>query len=427
MVFQERVNNLLNENGTGMNITDEQRQKLLAVNSATNTDVYEGIGTSISGVTVASALATAQTLTQQTNTDIFADKIQLATTGDSIIDIPCAASKASNIATSDIKEGTVYKLMAQMVIVQAAGTHANAAIRNDAIQPFAAKRQTDVTSIVKKCSMKDLFLSGTVFPEDINTPDDLNAFAQIEHMYKASMLAEFIGNAAKMELNDDAKLTIYRCASRALAEQVFDTVWKEHYPLYDPTDASQLTDYIEAKKAYRGTLSTIGNQYMSTASATFGMQIRKLSIAPNPKWSSANKIGHVKSFGPGKSYYVGQNIDSGIMTVPVTSSMLQSHLHDMITLSVAACNLIEREVLLENGYSASHIEIPDFRSIKIDRSLLGRGYYEILGINQAEENNIYSKLNAAFTEKAENVVKAVANRNNMENAAALQQLLGKTN
>lgn len=423
MMFSDRVRGLVSPNGETMNLTKEQKEAILKVQNAGNAEVYENTATSVTAVEVAKAIEAANTGSQQTNSEIFASSIDLATT-EGHVTIPCATSKATNIATGDLKDATVLKLIQTLEVHQAEGSVANAAIRNDSLLPFIQKSTEVTDDIVKKSSIRDFNMSGTVFPDDIQHVTELNNYINFLHQYKSAMMAEFLINAAKAQLTGSQKLTIYRCVSRSLAEDTFDRIWRAHNPLYDESDGAQVQAYIDAKKAFLGSLENIGNKYMSSSSIKFGMQLRKLSISPDLKWTSAVKVGHVKRFGAGKSYYVGTNVDSGIQTIPVTTSMLSARMKDIILLTRVGCALIENEVRAENGLSGK-VEVPDYSAIKYDASLLGKQYNELLQIQATEQTAIYERLEEAFEKNAETVVQAVENQTNAQNAAALNALLGK--
>lgn len=423
MNFSSKVRSLVTDDGEKMNLTAEQREALMKVQNAGNAEIYEGMATSVTAVEVSKAIEAAATASQQSNADVFASAIDLATTEGHII-IPCATSKASNIVTGDLKEAVVIKAINTLEVRQVEGSTANAAIRNDKLMPFAAKSTRVTEDIIKKSSIKDFSMSGTMFPEDIMIADELNAFMDFQHRYKAAMMAEFLVAAAKKGLTEDQLTTIYRAASRSMAEDIFDQIWMEHHPIYDNSDPGEVSDYIDAKKAYMGTLETIGSKYLSSSSVRFGMSLRKLSIAPNAKWTAESKIGHIKKFGANKSYYVGSNIDSGIQTVPVTTSMLTNHMSDIITIVRVGCALTEKEVRLENGLPADKIIIPEYSSIKYNTELLGKNYYELLGIDENRQVAIYERLTAAMKEKAVTVIQAVDNRNSQNAAENLRALLG---
>lgn len=424
MNFAEKVRKLVTDDGSKMNLTEEQRQILLKVQNAGNAELYEGMATSVSAVEIAKAVEMASVAQQQTNSDVFASKIDL-NTGSGHELIPCATSKATNIVTGDLKDATVIKAIVNLEFRQVEGSTANAAIRNDTLMPFTPKETGVTDDIVKKATVRDFSMSGTLFPEGIQLAEELNAFMNFQHQYKAAMMAEFLSAVSKMQPTEDQLLTIYRGASRSLAEDYFDTVWMEHYPLYDNSDGSQVRNYLDAKKAFMGSLDTIGSKYMSSSSIRFGMQLRKVSISPDPKWTSEKKVGHVKKFGATKSYYVGTNIDSGLQTVPVTTTMAGNKMKDIIVLTKAGCSLIEKETRLENGISGNDIVIPDYNSIRFNTDLLGMQYYEILNIDKSRQDAIYEKLTEGFRDKAEVVVGAVDNKNNQENADMLASLLGR--
>lgn len=422
MNFSERVRGLVTASGEAMKLTDEQKDALLKVQSAGNTEVYENLPTSVNSIDITKAIEAANTGSGVTNTEIFSDKIDL-TTGNGHVTIPCASSKASNIATGDLKDASVWKAMSWLNVHQVLSTVANAAIRSDSLLPFTPKSTAETKDIVKKCSIRDFSMSGTIFPEDIHDTEEWNKFADFQHKYKAALLATFLCNAAKMQLSDDMRLTIYRCANRSMAEDIFDSVWKEYNPFYDESDPVQVSDHNDALRAYNGALENIGSKYMSNISVKFGLQFRKMSISPNPKWTSTKKVGHVKSFGPGKSCYVTTNIDSGIMTVPMTSKMLSDNLNNIVLIAQTGAALIEREVRKQNGLTGE-IKIPDYSSIKYDEKLLGKRYYELLGITETVEAAIYENLTKQYKEKAETVVEAIQARNDNVNASTLQELLG---
>lgn len=423
MNFASKVRNLVTADGERMNLTAEQKEALMRVQNAGNAEIYEGLATSVSAVEVSKAVEAAATASQQSNADVFASAIDLTTTKGHII-IPCATSKASNIVTGDLKEAVVMKAINTLEVRQVEGSAANAAIRNDKLMPFTTKSTEVTDDIIKKSSIRDFNMSGTMFPEDIRLADELNAFMDFQHRYKAAMMAEFLVAAGKVGLTEDQLLTIYRAASRSAAEDIFDQIWMEHHPIYDNSDAGEVSDYIDAKKAYMGTLETIGSKYMSSSSVRFGMSLRKVSIAPNMKWSSESKVGHVKKFGANKSYYVGSNIDSGIQTVPVTTKMLTDHMEDIVTLVRVGCALTEKEVRMENGLPADKIVIPDYSGIKYNEGLLGSQYYDLLGIDEQRQVAIYERLFAAMKEKAITVIQAVDNKNNQNAAESLRSLLG---
>lgn len=423
MNFSSKVRSLVTADGEKMNLTVEQKEALMRVQNAGNAEIYEGLATSVSAVEVSKAVEAAATASQQSNADVFASAIDLTTTKGHVI-IPCATSKASNIVTGDLKEAVVMKAINALEVRQVEGSVANAAIRNDKLMPFVAKSTEVTDDIVKKSSIRDFSMSGTMFPEDIHLAEELNAFMDFQHRFKAAMMAEFLVSASKSGLTEDQLLTIYRAASRSAAEDIFDQIWMEHHPIYDNSDSGEVSDYIDAKKAYMGTLETIGSKYMSSSSVRFGMSLRKVSISPNMKWSSENKVGHVKKFGVNKSYYVGSNIDSGIQTVPVTTKMLTDHMDDIVTIVRVGCALTEKEVRLENGLPADKIVIPEYDSIKYNADLLGSQYYELLNIDEARQVAIYEHLFAAMKEKATTVIQAVDNKNNQNAAESLRSLLG---
>lgn len=423
MNFSEKVRELVTADGSKMNLTAEQKKALTEVQNAGNAAIYEGTPTSVSAVTVAKAVEAASTVMQQSNADVFASSIDLTTTDGHEI-IACATSKATNIVTGDLKDAVVWKMINTLVVNQVDGATANAAIRNDTLIPFSLKTTEASDDIVKKSSIRDFSMSGTVFPEDIRNAEALNRFMDFQHKYKAAMLAQFLATAGKMNPSEDQLLTIYRGASRSAAEDIFDQVWAEHNPLYDNSDPAQVTDYIEAKKAYMGTLETIGSKYMSSSSVRFGMALRKVSISPDMKWTSENKVGHVKRFGAQKSYYVGSNIDSGIQTVPVTTAMLTSSLKDIITIVKAGCALTEKEAREQNGLPTDDIIVPDYSAIRINTELLGKPYHELLGITPDRQAAVYERMFNAMKEKATTIVQAVDNRNNQNTAESLKALLG---
>lgn len=424
MNFSEKVRALVTDDGSRMKLDEEQKKALLAVQNAGNAEIYEKMATSVTAVEIAKAVEMASTAQQQTNSDIFASQIDLSTVSGHL-QIPCATSKATNIVTGDLKDASVLKAIMNLEVRQVEGSTANAAIRNDSIMPFVPKSTKVEDDIIKKCTIRDYSLSATFFPEDIHLAEELNAFINFQHKYKAAMLAEFLVLVSKIQPTEDQLLTIYRGASRSLAEEYFDIVWMEHNPLYDNSKGEEVQDYIDAKKAYMGSLDTIGSKYMSSSSVRFGLQLRKISISPNPKWTSEKKVGHVKRFGAGKSFYVGSNVDSGLQTVPVTTSMLTSHMSNIVLLTQVGSALIEKEARLENGIKADAIVIPDYSSIKLNTELLGKEYFEILNIDKSRQDAIYEKLTQGFRDKAETVVTAVENKNNQDNAAALRDLLGR--
>ena len=423
MNFSNKVRKLVTADGEKMNLTAEQKEALMKVQNAGNAEIYEGMATSVTAVEVSKAIEAAATAAQQSNTDVFASAIDLTTTKGHVI-VPCATSKASNIVTGDLKEAVVMKAINTLEVRQVEGSTANAAIRNDKLMPFAAKSTEVTEDIVKKSSIRDFSMSGTMFPEDIRIAEELNAFIDFQHKYKSAMMAEFLVAASKKGLSEDQLLTIYRAASRSAAEDIFDQIWTEHHPIYDNSDPGEVSDYIDAKKAYMGTLETIGSKYMSSSSVRFGMSLRKVSIAPNPKWTAESKIGHVKQFGANKSYYVGSNIDSGIQTVPVTTTMLTNHMDNIVTIVRAGCALTEKEVRLENGLPADKIVVPEYSAIKYNTELLGKNYYELLGIDESRQVAIYERLYDAMKQKATTVIQAVDNRNNQNAAESLRALLG---
>lgn len=423
MNFSSKVRSLVTADGERMNLTTEQREALMRVQNAGNAEIYEGLATSVSAVEVSKAVEAAATASQQSNADVFASAIDLTTTKGHVI-IPCATSKASNIVTGDLKEAVVMKAINTLEVRQVEGSTANAAIRNDKLMPFTTK-STDITDdIVKKSSIRDFNMSGTMFPDDIQLAEELNSFMDFQHKYKASMMAEFLVAVSKTGLTEDQLLTIYRAASRSAAEDIFDQIWMEHHPIYDNSDAGEVSDYIDAKKAYMGTLETIGSKYMSSSSVRFGMNLRKVSISPNMKWSSESKVGHVKKFGANKSYYVGSNIDSGIQTVPVTTKMLTDHMDDIVKLVQIGCALTEKEVRMENGLPVDNIVVPDYSDIRYNSELLGSQYYQLLGIDENRQVAIYERLFTAMKEKATTVIQAVDNKNNQNAAESLRSLLG---
>lgn len=424
MNFASKVRSLVTADGEKMNLTQEQRDALMAVQNAGNADIYEGLATSVSSVEVSKAIEMAATVHNQSNTDIFASAIDLTTLKGHEI-IPCATSKASNIVTGDLKDASVMKLINTLEVRQVEGSTANAAIRNDKLMPFTPKSTEIVDDIIKKSSIKDFSMSGTVFPEDIRLADELNEFIDFQHKYKAAMMAEFLVAAAKTGLTEGQLITIYRSASRSAAEDIFDQIWTEKHPIYNNADAGEVSDYIDAKKAFTGTLETIGSKYMSSSSIRFGMSLRKISISPNAKWTAESKLGHVKRFGAGKSYYVGSNIDSGIHTVPVTTKMLADHMDDIVTIIKAGCALTEKEIRLENGLPADSIQVPDYSGIKYNTDLLGYEYYQLLNIEESRQAAVYEQLFEALKEKAITVIEAVDNKNNDNKAAMLNQLMGR--
>lgn len=424
MTFSEKVKSLLIEDGSKMNLTEEQKEALMTVQNAGNADIYEGMSTSVRAIDIAKAIETASTVTQQSNADIFASSIDLTTHTGHII-IPCATSKATNIVTGDLKSAVVIKAINTLEVHQVDGAIANAAIRNDVLMPFAPKTTAVTDDIVKKSSLKDFSMSGTMFPDDIKLVKELNQFMDFQHKYKSAMMAEFLVSAANKNLTDNELITIYRSASRSAAEDIFDQIWLEFNPLYNNADASEVSDYVDAKRAYMGTLETIGNKYMSSSSIRFGMNLRKISISENLKWSSEEKLGRVKQFGANKSYYVGSNIDSGIQTVPVTSEMMTKHLNDIVKIVQAGCALTEKETRMENGFPVKDFTIPEYESIKYDNTLLGKEYYTLLGITSSKQAEIYGIVFEAMKEKARTIIKAVDMKNNQNTTASLQALLGK--
>lgn len=422
--FSERTRSLLNAEGTKMNLSKEQKEALLKVQNAGNADVYEKLVTSVSTIDIAKAVEAATNGTQQSSAEVFASQIDLAVGNGEHKMIPCATSKATNVVTGDLKDATVWKLTQSLQVVQVDASVARAAIRSDKIMPFTQK-STDVTDdIVKKASIRDFSTSGTVFPEDIRKAEELNKYLAFTSSYKYAMMGEFLEAAGKTKLTDDQKMTIYRCASRSMAEDYFDKIWSAHFPLYDNSNGAEVRDYQEAKRAYLNSLDTIGSKYMSNCSVTFGMSIRKLSISPNMKWTSEAKVGHVKKFGDNKSYFVGSNIDSGIQTVPTTTGILQGKLKDIITLTVAGAYLIEAETRLENGLSGQ-IEIPDYSSVKYNEGYAGKPYYQLLNITEDEQIAIYERIGKAFEEQATTVIAAIENRLNLDSASTLKSLLNK--
>lgn len=421
--FSTKTRSLLNEDGTKMKLTEEQKDALLTVQNAGNAAIYEGMATSVSSVEIAKAVEAATTGTTQSNADVFASSIDLATPEGHEI-ISCATSKATNVVTGDLKDAVVWKLTQNLRVHQSEGATTNAAIRSDSIMPFVQKTTAVTEDIVKKATIRDFSMSGTVFPQDINLSDELNAYIAFMGKYKYSMLAEFMVNAAKAELSENQRLTIYRAASRSLEEEMFDKVWSEHFPLYDTSNGEDVRNYIDAKRAYLASLETIGNKYVSDSSINFGMSIRKLSISPSLKWSSEAKVGHVKKFGADKSYYVGSNIDAGIQTIPTTTAILGNKIKDIVTLTKVGCALIEKEVRLENGLTGK-IDIPKYDHIKFNEELLGKPYYELLNTTKQAQDAIYERLIEKLVEKAETVVAAVETKINSDNSDALRALLGK--
>lgn len=423
MNFSTRVRELVTADGTKMNLTAEQKEALLNVQNAGNAEIYEGTATSVRAVDIAKAVEAASTAQQQNNTDIFASKIDLATASEHKM-IPCATSKATNIVTGDLKDAVVMKAIMTLNVNQVIGTAANAAVRNDTIMPFAAKSTKETEEIVKKSSIKDFTMSGTMFPEDIHDPDSLNGYINFQHLYKSALMAEFLVTVGKMNPSTEQLLTIYRCASRSTAEEIFDAIWKQYHPLYDNSDPGEVSSYVEARKAYMAMLENIGSKYMSSSSIKFGMSLRKLSISPTMKWTSESKVGHVKQFASNKSYYVGSNIDSGLHTVPMTTKMLATHIGEIIEIVTAGCALLEKEVRQENGLPYSDIVIPDYSNIKYDNTKLGQPYWKLLNIEKEVEKATYERLFKELKENATIVVQAVENKNNNNIVEELNKMMG---
>lgn len=425
MNFKEAVQNLVTPDGLSMRITEEQKAALMAVQNAGNAEIYEKLPTTISSLTIARSIEMATTGVSENNVELFANKISL-NTPDGIVNIPCATAKATNVVTVDLKDAVVFKPNVVLQIHQVEAAVANAAIRDDQLMPFTPKATNVEDDIVKKMTIRDFNMSATVFPQDMHKATELNQAIQMFANIKGNMMGEFLESVAKRGMNDTVLLTIYRNANRKLAEDTFDAYWMETYPLYDEGKPEEVSAYLSAKKAFLSSLETIGSKYISNSSARLGIQLRKVSISPNTKWTSTSKVGNVKSFGPQKSYYVSSNIDTGIMTVPTNTNILSAHIKDIITLTQYSAALIEEEARLQNGI-ATTVEKPDITGIKSTANYQGRKYHDILGISADQEQAVIEDLSSKLQDKAKNVVSAMKDRAAQDSADKLNALLGNGN
>lgn len=427
-MFIDEVKGLLEVKGDGRiccKLSDEQKEAIQKVQTAKNTEMHSAADTKlIKTMEISAAIEARATRTStQDVSGVYADEIQMTDFGRNIRVYPCAVAKATNIATSGIKNATVNKLYAVC-----RGTHserglaAKNTIRNDWGDLFGERRVIDTENLVKATTARDTVLSATVFPGDIHLREEIVRAINSSVNLKAIMIAEFLESLQKddkgnkVDIPDSTLLAAYRNINRSLLDDIFDAEYAGHFGKLNDSDPVAVATYNNMLRDYRESLGNIGAMYLSSDTIEFGLNVRKLTISEEVIWTNAEKVGRVKRYGTG-SYYVSSNEDCGVRRIPTSSKIVDDHFNEIMSLTDACMAIVENEARLENDFPVisdsktdadgnvalvpRKIVVPDITLSK-DFEL---SYAARLGINSVKETEILEVLQAQAKERAVNVCK----------------------
>lgn len=424
-MFKDDVRNLVTERPDGSlacNLSAEQRAALQAIQTSSNTQTLtSNIQKEVSSMDIAAAI---EARTMRTDTadieGVYADAIQMTIPGGGVHEYPCAVSKATNIATAGIVEATVNKIYAVCNMTHSdKGLAARNVINTDFSTLFAKPDLANTDRLIKRTTMRDTGLSATVFPQDIRLSNEFVKALQVCINLKANMIAEFL---TKLRGADEKTLlTAYRNINRSLLDDIFENQYKIDIGRVDDGDAAEVRDYIAALRDYREGLGNIGAMYLSSDTIEFGLNVRKMTIAPKSIWTNLEKVGRVKKFGSAGSYYVSSNEDSGLGKIPTDSAIVSAHLDEIVAITDHCMALIESEARLENGYDK--LDIPALPDIKLTAE--STDYATLLGISKDQEARLLEILQERASEFAATVCARRRSAKDNSSLDLIKEMMGR--
>lgn len=412
MVFKEMVQKevkVLDNGDIVSNLSDDDKKAINASRSAATAEVADTAKGLVSSISVAAALnARIEGGSVADSVNIRSDRINMKDHKMEIHVYPCAVAKATNFCTAFLKDVTVMKIYVPLRIkVNNYRAEVNDSIREDYVSPFKKKATNpngdSSNLIIKNTSIKDTILSATTFPENLVFPEEFDKVLSICHKLKMLMVKEFLETIK--DSSDDILLAAYRNINTNILEDVFNTVYSSYFGRIDSGDPEQVDRYNNALKDFNDSKAGIGSTFLSNDTLSFGIYVRKMTIAPSVVWENSKKLGRVKQNRAG-SYYVSSNEDSGLGAVPITGETLAKHIETILAITDYCMALLESEARAENGFKP--LDLPQLPKIEVPK--FNVKYRDILGIDKAKEAEILGQLDAQAKEKA----KMVCERFNME-------------
>lgn len=421
-MFAETVLSLLEQvegGGYRMKLTESQRKELAAVTNAANAATKAGaIGGKVSPMEIAAAIEAARSGgTQQSTANVFADNIDLTGLQGTSYSIACAVCKATNLATADLVEATIYKLyVTERMSHTERGIVPKSEIRTAAPKLFHRPRQVDLQRITKVADAGDYQLSMTAFPEGMVYPDELNDLIAACVSLKALMIAEVLDSLKGS--SDNALITAYRNLNRGMADAIFDSSYAAYFGQLNSGDPVQVSAYNEMIRDYHAAMASIGSMHLTTDTIDFGINVRRMVVSPNVVWSNAQKVARVRQQANG-SYFVSTNEDSGLNTIPTTPRIAAKHAAEIDSLVVYGSALLEAEARAENGLTA--LTLPAAPSPVAASGTTD--YAELLGIDKSKEGEILDTLQRKLKELAEQVCNRRSTADQTSRMDAISQLM----
>lgn len=424
-MFKDEVMKLIKKAPDGTlscNLTDEQKQAIKRVQTAANAETQTMVSSAVvKQVEIAAAIeARATRSSSQDVSGVYADEIHMEDHNQQLHIYPCTVAKSTNIVTSSLVEANVLKIYATVRMTHSTkGAAARNYIRDDWGKIFSKARVVnDPDKLIKQASMKDTVLSATIFPADVRLSEEFTAAIEVSIALKTGMMAEFLKGLRGAD--ETAVKTAYRNINRSLLDDIFDSVYSAYIGRVDDSDPEAVQLYLDALRDYRDSVGQIGSVFLSSDTAEFGLNVRRLSISPNVIWQNREKTGRIKRYGSG-SYYVSTNEDTGIGRIPTTPEILADHIDEIVSLTDHCMALVECEARLENGYNP--IEIPALPDLpRVPDSLK---YSDLLGITRETEASILSSIETEAKELATVVCKRRKSAKSDANVGRIMEAMGR--
>lgn len=410
-------------------LSEEARNAMNAVKTVDNIAAGTVIA-SAKQIQTAIALQMAHETSDQAipqNNEIFADTQQVTFTdlnGNSkTTDYQVGACKAANIATGVITdEIVVYKAYDRYELSGETSKNIKTDIVSQEQNIFNVEDKNNATDkkydgcIVKKSCDKDTIISTTIVPGSVAFPAEINLANQMSINLRSILLAAFIKEYKNCDKN--GAVAVVRGMNRSYSENIFERVYTKFFGKLDEGNIDQVILHNELKDIFLANLQGIGSASIADQIIRIGMDLRKMSIAPNPKWGkNANKVKQNNA----KFYYVSSSLTTGIITVPTTAEIVKANLGQINNLFHYVAILLERETRAENGLKYDKIELPKINMVPATNVAVEK----ILKISDASYAEVVQEYQTEVVKLADEVCMHYNSRKSDGSSDALTEILGK--
>lgn len=330
-----------------------------------------------------------------------------------------AACKAANIATGVIADETVvYNAYSHLEMSGETLSNLKTEIKSPDQEIFKEQETADPKHeghIVKKSDSRDTVISTTIIPGSVQFPKELNDLNQTSINFRTGLLTEFIKQYKGC--GKEEAIAIVRSMNRSYSENTFQRIYEKYYGKLDEGNYDKVFTYHELKSSFLANLSSIGSPRVSSEIIRVGLNLRKMSIAANPKWTA--KARKVRQNGA-KFYYVSSNLTTGIITVPTTSEILKNKRGEIANILDYSTKLLEKETRAEHGLKHDSIQLGTLitvpkTSVRVE---------DILQISDSSYSEVVTEYEKAVVNLADDICNQAIARAERENEEILGGILG---